>query len=96
MIRAFVDGKPGAALELHQRLLPLFRQIFCTTSPIPAKAALQKLGLDCGACRLPLSGEDLQPAQLDELLRIVRELGALAADFAGLGKKQPALASTTA
>ena len=54
MIDAFVAGKTETAAELHSRLLPFFQACFCTTNPIPIKAAVNLLGLPAGGVRLPL------------------------------------------
>ncbi|MBM3458563.1 MAG: 4-hydroxy-tetrahydrodipicolinate synthase [Armatimonadetes bacterium] len=54
MIQAFVGGQVETAARLHGRLLPLFNACFCTTNPIPIKAALNLLGLPAGGVRLPL------------------------------------------
>ena len=54
MINAFLAGDIAAALSLHERLLPLCKALFCTTNPIPVKAALELSGWPVGAPRLPL------------------------------------------
>jgi 4-hydroxy-tetrahydrodipicolinate synthase len=54
MIAAFLDGDLSAALALHEQLLPLCKALFCTTNPIPVKAALELSGWPVGAPRLPL------------------------------------------
>lgn len=54
MLEAFVAGRVAEAAELHGRLLPLFQACFCTTNPIPIKAAMSLRGIDCGPVRLPL------------------------------------------
>ncbi len=58
MVRAFFDGDLAGALRLHERLLPLCRALFCTTNPIPVKAALELAGWPVGAPRLPLLPAD--------------------------------------
>jgi len=58
MVRAFFDGDIAGALLLHERLLPLCRALFCTTNPIPVKAALELAGWPVGAPRLPLLPAD--------------------------------------
>ena len=58
MVRAFFDGDLAGALLLHERLLPLCRALFCTTNPIPVKAALELAGWPVGAPRLPLLPAD--------------------------------------
>jgi 4-hydroxy-tetrahydrodipicolinate synthase len=58
MVRAYLEGDIATALALHQRLLPLFKVLFCTTSPIPVKAALELEGWPVGPPRLPLVSAD--------------------------------------
>ena len=54
MVRAFAAGQPKAALELHQKYYPLFRDLFIETNPVPVKAALAMLGQIQEEYRLPL------------------------------------------
>ena len=49
-------GKYAQAAALQRRLLPLMDLMFCQVNPIPVKAAMEMIGLDCGACRMPLDG----------------------------------------
>ncbi len=58
LVSAFCNGDTATALALHERLLPLFKGLFCTTSPIPVKAALELDGWPVGAPRLPLVSAD--------------------------------------
>lgn len=56
MHTAFFNGQPAEAARLHGRMLPVVRALFQpgTPSPVPLKAALNMLGLNVGAPRLPL------------------------------------------
>jgi 4-hydroxy-tetrahydrodipicolinate synthase len=54
MVRAFEQGEVAQALQLHLRLLPLFKVLFITTNPVPLKAALNMRGISVGKPRLPL------------------------------------------
>lgn len=54
MVRAFAQGRPAAALRLHLKLYPLFKDLFIETNPIPVKAALAMMGLINEEYRLPL------------------------------------------
>ncbi len=54
MIQAFEIGKTKAATEIHLKLFPLFKVLFCTANPIPLKAALQLQGWEVGSVRPPL------------------------------------------
>lgn len=58
MVQAFLRGDLVTALQLHERLLPLCRALFCTTNPIAVKAALELEGWPVGAPRLPLVAAD--------------------------------------
>jgi 4-hydroxy-tetrahydrodipicolinate synthase len=54
LIGAFVAGDTARAAELHHRLMPLVDALFATSSPIPLKYALNKIGMRVGPTRLPL------------------------------------------
>ena len=58
LIRAYLAGDSSEALRRHEQLLPLIRALFCTTNPIPLKAALEIAGWPVGAPRLPLLPAD--------------------------------------
>ena len=51
---AAVEGQARAAAAIHLRLLPLHKQLFCESSPSPAKWALSQLGRCAPHVRLPL------------------------------------------
>jgi len=72
LIRAFFEGDHPRALALHEQLLPLCRALFCTTNPIPVKAALELSGWPVGAPRLPLL-----PANVTVRQRLFETLAAL-------------------
>ena len=54
MAQAALDGDFNTAAQLQTKLLPLNELLFSEVNPIPVKAAMAELGLDCGPCRLPL------------------------------------------
>jgi 4-hydroxy-tetrahydrodipicolinate synthase len=54
MVRAYAAGKLGAALKVHQKYYPLFKDLFIETNPVPVKAALAMLGQIKEEYRLPL------------------------------------------
>ena len=58
LIQAFLSGDHATALAHHEALLPLCLALFCTTNPIPVKAALELDGWPVGAPRLPLLSAD--------------------------------------
>jgi len=54
MVDKFAAGDTAGALELHLKLLPLFKAIFVTTNPVPVKYGLNRIGVPVGGVRLPL------------------------------------------
>ncbi len=54
MIDAYVSGNVSRAARLHQEIAALTATLFMTTSPIPVKWAMNRLGFACGPCRSPL------------------------------------------
>ena len=54
MVKAFAIGKPAVALKLHTKYFPLFKDLFIESNPVPAKAALEMMGVIEGGVRLPL------------------------------------------
>jgi 4-hydroxy-tetrahydrodipicolinate synthase len=54
MVQAFAAGRAAAALKLHQKYYPLFKDLFIETNPVPVKAALAMMGLIEEEYRLPL------------------------------------------
>jgi 4-hydroxy-tetrahydrodipicolinate synthase len=54
MVKAYAAGQTKKALELHQKLYPLFKDLFIETNPVPVKAALAMMGQIEEEYRLPL------------------------------------------
>lgn len=65
MIDAWFAGNASRALEIHQKILPVFTGTFRTQGAILTKAALNMMGLPGGYTRLPLV--DATPAQVAQL-----------------------------
>jgi 4-hydroxy-tetrahydrodipicolinate synthase len=72
MTRRFIDGDVGDAAAMHRNMLPLVNALFVTTSPIPLKYALGRVGFPIGACRLPLVNIDTASAAIvdAELMKV--------------------------
>ncbi len=68
MVKAFEAGDLEVAKKLHFKLLPIFRNVFIETNPIPAKTALHMMGEIKKEFRLPLC--DLKP----ENEKVIREM----------------------
>ena len=65
MLDSWFSGNSSKALEVHQKLLPVFTGTFRTQGAILTKAALNLMGLPGGFTRLPLvDATDAQIAQL--------------------------------
>lgn len=73
LVRALRYGDLATARTIHLDLLPLFRALFLTTSPIPVKAALAYTGQDAGPVRPPLC--PLTDAEALRLRAALREVG---------------------
>jgi 4-hydroxy-tetrahydrodipicolinate synthase len=54
MVKLFSTGKAAAALRLHEKFYPLFKDLFIETNPTPVKAALAMMKLIEEEYRLPL------------------------------------------
>jgi 4-hydroxy-tetrahydrodipicolinate synthase len=55
LVGAWLTGDTDRARELHYELFDLCRAMFAETNPVPVKAAMQLLGHDTGALRLPMT-----------------------------------------
>ena len=51
---AFFDGRVQESRRLQLDWLDLVNALFSDVNPVPVKAAMQAMGMDVGACRLPL------------------------------------------
>lgn len=72
LVEALMKDNMPVARELHHRLSPLFTNLFIESNPIPAKAAMARLGLMENSLRLPLvkagaKTEEIISAVLSEL-----------------------------
>ncbi|MFN4266031.1 MAG: 4-hydroxy-tetrahydrodipicolinate synthase [Aquabacterium sp.] len=63
MCTAALEKDARRAIDLHMKLLPLHKQLFCEPNPIPVKWALTRMGKAGGTLRLPLTplSEAAQP-----------------------------------
>ena len=63
-------AKAAALQRKYQRLMDL---LFCQVNPIPVKAAMRMIGMDCGECRMPL--DELTDDNARKLRFCLDELG---------------------
>ena len=73
MLDAWFAGNATRALEIHQKLLPVFTGTFRTQGAILTKAALSMMGLPGGYTRLPLV--DATEAQIAQLRKDLQQGG---------------------
>ena len=72
MIESFHKGEVSIALDIHERLQPLFKALFETTNPIPIKAALELKGWQVGSPRNPLT--PLIKEKKENLFQVIQNL----------------------
>jgi 4-hydroxy-tetrahydrodipicolinate synthase len=77
MVRAFAMGKPALALKLHEKLHPVFKDLFIETNPGPVKAALAMMHLIEEEYRLPLV--PMRPKNREALKTTLKTCGVLTA-----------------
>jgi len=75
MVNAFTAGNADAALRLHQKYYPMFKDLFIETNPVPTKAALAMLGRCAEEYRLPLC--KMSAANRAQLARTLKACGVL-------------------
>ena len=73
MVYACLEGRYEEACAIQLKAIPLIDQLFCEVNPIPAKAALNLLGWNCGIPRLPLT--EMEAAHQENLARELKAFG---------------------
>ena len=69
LVKAWLEGEPERAKELHYRLFPLFKAMFIETNPIPVKTAMAKLEMISKEWRMPLGEmEEENEKKLEKIL----------------------------
>lgn len=64
LTEAWFAGDSKKAADIQISLVPLIKAMFCEVNPIPVKAALNMMGYNVGACRMPLCEPTDQSRQL--------------------------------
>jgi 4-hydroxy-tetrahydrodipicolinate synthase len=75
MVKFFATGKTAAAIRLHEKYYPLFKDLFIETNPTPVKAALAMMKLIEEEYRLPLV--PMNPKNWDTLRTTMKRCGVL-------------------
>ena len=73
MVHDYLDGNTAAATKAQLELLPLVDALFSEVNPIPAKAAMAKMGFGENYLRLPLTPMEEQNAE--KLYALMAEQG---------------------
>ncbi len=75
LVKAFEKGDIKKAQELHYKMLPLIKNMFIETNPIPVKTAMGLLGLCEPDLRLPMCS--MLPENLEKLKKALKDYGLL-------------------
>ena len=75
MVMNYLNGDTKAATKLQLDAIELIGALFCEVNPIPVKAALNLMGYEVGACKLPLC--DMEPKNLETLRTAMTNYGLL-------------------
>ncbi len=75
LTHAMFDGKIELAEEIDHKLVPLFRNCFVESNPIPAKAGLAAMGMMENELRLPLVPG--KQSTYDLMVQTIKDLGLL-------------------
>jgi 4-hydroxy-tetrahydrodipicolinate synthase len=54
LVRAYDSGDAKLAFNVHQKMFPIFKDLFIEPNPVPVKTALGWRGMMSGEVRLPL------------------------------------------
>lgn len=73
MVEAYLGGDVATSRSLQLHYLPLIRALFAEPNPIPVKAAVEWLGFEVGAPRLPL--QPPEPTVRERLIGALEEAG---------------------
>jgi dihydrodipicolinate synthase len=75
IVMDYLNGDRERSVANHLRYLKLMNDLFLEVNPIPVKTALNLMGLNAGAMRLPLY--EMAPEHLETLRGTLREAGLL-------------------
>lgn len=67
---SYFSGDTARSCQLQLDAIPLITELFCEVNPIPAKAAMNLMGLEVGSLRMPLTEMELpNQARLKEAMK---------------------------
>lgn len=73
LCQKWFDGDIAGSRELQFKYLELINSLFCEVNPIPVKTAMNMMGFNAGALRLPLC--EMDPANYKRLENAMKECG---------------------
>lgn len=73
MVMKYLEGDVVGSRELQLKYFPLINALFCEVNPIPVKKAVNLMGFQVGALRMPLT--ELEPANAERLLKEMQAIG---------------------
>lgn len=73
IVSSFLEGDIETSRRLQIKTVPLEKALFCETSPIPIKCAMNLMGMNVGKCRMPLV--DISEAGLEKVRDALTQYG---------------------
>lgn len=73
--QSYLDGNVKESCQLQLKALDLCNALFCEVNPIPVKKALNLMGMNAGALRMPLT--EMEPANAERLEKAMKAYGIL-------------------
>lgn len=73
IVAKYLEGDVKGSLELQMKYFQVIKQLFIEVNPIPAKAAMNMMGMDVGSLRLPLT--EMEEANQAALRAAMTEAG---------------------
>ncbi len=73
MVARYLAGDTAGSARLQIDLVPLIKALFSDVNPMPVKAAMNLMGMEVGACRLPLC--EMSETGLAALAKVLGQYG---------------------
>lgn len=75
IVAKYLEGNVKESMEIQLKAMPLIGALFCEVNPIPVKAALNLMGKNVGAPRMPLT--EMEEKNKEKLAEAMRAFGIL-------------------
>lgn len=73
IVEKFMNGDVQGSRELQLKAVPLIDQLFCEVNPIPAKTAVNMMGMEAGPLRMPLT--EMEEEHKENLKKAMTDFG---------------------